>query len=86
MTSPARPKSHAAQYLAARASSGRNHPAISEWVRSARLVEAAFEGLIARLRAEGWTDEVIQAALSKVWDRPSRMNPASESVTRHDCE
>ena len=64
-----RPNSHAAQYLSARQNAHRSHPAISDWVRSRRLIEASFDGLIARLRIEGWTNDVIKAALLRTIDK-----------------
>ena len=60
-----RPGSHAERYLKSRES--KNNPAVPDLLRSNRLVLAAFHGLIARLRAEGWSDELIK-------DRRDRIN------------
>ena len=59
-----RPGSHAESYLKSREL--KNNPAVPDLLRSQRLVLAAFHGLIARLRAEGWSDELIKSAVAEI--------------------
>ena len=70
-----RPKSRAETYLQARWQKGKNNPPVSDSIRSRRLVAASFAGLIARLQAEGWTDEVIEDAMADA-KRTLRLRPS----------
>jgi hypothetical protein len=57
----ARPSSHAERLTAGW---GKNvNPMVTDSIRATRLLSASFEGLIARLRAEGWSSKLILDAM-----------------------
>jgi hypothetical protein len=51
--------------MAARVAKKKNNPAVADEERYRRVLSGYFAGLVARLRAEGWDDRLIMAALAE---------------------